>query len=1748
MAIVLLVLFSHLSGEQSLVAGDWAWANSLGSSGDDTGTGIAVDDIGHVYITGEYEHTPDGAVFEGGGNRIQLENAGFDDLYFAKYREDGALVWAKRAGTTGLEVSHDIAVDPAGRFLIVVGALSRTITLGTGASQVTIESRGFSDALVAKFDSEGNVLWARGSGGDMTDAAHGVDLDGDGNVYVVGPFSNAVRFGEGEREVIFSSQGNTDIFLAKYSPDGELLWVRSAGSRGEDWANAVSVTPENGVFVGGFVSDDITFGEGANESFHDVPGRNNRHSFLANYDTDGEFRWSRIHSGDRSNEVSALAAEDGVVCIGGNFLETFNSGTERNAFSLRSRGGRDGFLVCYDTKGQHLWTEHIGGDDSDQVASIEFDEDGRVIVGGRFGDRTQFGKGDQAFWTEADTANPEAYVARYSENGEFEMLRITGHGPATEEFRFTDDKITGVAPLPDGSIAVLGLSKGIPVFSGKDTQFRVRDHGQPNVFLAKLGTVGNERSPVILRHPISGGHLAGTDLTLSVLAFGDRPFRYQWFKDGNPIGGRNERRFSLENLKQNDAADYTVKVTNALGETLSFPAVIEVPVPPVIITQPTDLRAPLGTVVLLSVDVQGDEPLEYQWFFEETKVIGATDSRLEIPQFREGHSGRYRVEINNPFGSVISQTVRLEPRLAGALEWRQAYTAPLTPPSIDLNGNLYFTEGQTRIRSLDSEGRPRWTAELITPGDTFLGQTVFRQDHEIYLAADTTDRDDVLYSFDQSTGRQRLRVRLLGGQVAMSPTVGRNGTIYLAFENGFVDGFSSNGKPIWRFPAGEPPAFPVVLGSNQQVYIGTTSGKLFCVDADGNLTWELTTKANWIPGPAIGLDGALYLADQQGQLFAVDEQGKIRWIFRPDDSFLPTPPVIAPDGTLYVGSRSGQVYALDPHGQIRWTHEVGTPIESSPTIAADGTIQVFDSQGTLITLDPNGIRLSTEHLNKEVLGTPVLSPSGRYYFATMDHTIYAANGTAGPASEPWPMFYHDSQRTGQGEEQPTVTLQQPIEGTQFEGKNEVPFTIEASSPHGPIVRIDYLVDSVIVSTANEPPFASSWHPLKGGHFKIQARAIDSLGASRLSESVTIEVIVPEGPPRFLTQPEDAEAVNGETVLLEADVTGERPLMFQWFKDGIPLEDKTESTLSLSQVDVSDSARYWLRVINATGLLDSNTIVVTVRQPFDVLWEIPWGDIPNSIGITPSSSLLLPTSRAGVISIDPAGMFEWGFSVPNRTGLPFSPVIAADGSIYVGGDGGSRMHALSANGSPLWSFMTDGGHSGPALSRDGTIYLSTSRHQNRQLHALSPAGRRLWSVALDGEAIGSPVVTGNGDIIVGTADPGRIHRIRPGPNTGRRLWDFDSQGDVRASAAIGQDDTIYAGDSEGIFYALRPEGSLAWYFDAKGPIFAGSAIGLHREIYVVCYGVFDPIRGTERGTIYALAPDGTVLWQFTAGAHIISTPAVAADGTLYFGSKDTQFYALNPNGTIRWQLDTGSPLDSSPTIGADGVIYFGTPSKVIAVQGTAPLANTPWPMAQHDPRHTGNVGLEVPAASRVIQLGSNQFDDQVHAMARLGEIIYVGGEFRLAGGVEANRVARWDGQLWHPMGDGFDRVVRGLVTTTSGIIAVGDFTKTGATPVKHIARWNDSSWQSLGDGLSNRAYDVAEFNKQILVAGSEFTPISPVTPDTNDWTQPQALLEWNGQRWQPFGPGLQGSAKVLHEGGGSLFVGGQFLESAGRSLD
>ncbi len=237
----------------------------------------------------------------------------------------------------------------------------------------------------------------------------------------------------------------------------------------------------------------------------------------------------------------------------------------------------------------------------------------------------------------------------------------------------------------------------------------------------------------------------------------------------------------------------------------------------------------------------------------------------------------------------------------------------------------------------------------------------------------------------------------------------------------------------------------------------------------------------------------------------------------------------------------------------------------------------------------------------------------------------------------------------------------------------------------------------------------------------------------------------------------------------------------------------------------------------------------------------------------------------------------------------SPAIGPDGTIYVGGGGGSPIiYALNPDGSIKWTYVPDTFlfNEGPhiTIGTDGTIYVSFGANDGR-VFALNPDKSLKWP---------DPYATSNGDV-------------------------------GRQSPALGQDGTVYAtstsGYDSGWLDAIYSTGGLKWseFFQIGAPGVSSPSIGSDGTIYV-----------DSKGSFHAFDPtDGHILYS---NAHAVDTPeipAIAPDGSIIVSETNSndpsEIKVYNPNGTVKWPWPYLLDVNDKPgqaIVDTEGTIYVG----------------------------------------------------------------------------------------------------------------------------------------------------------------------------------------------------------------------------------
>lgn len=303
----------------------------------------------------------------------------------------------------------------------------------------------------------------------------------------------------------------------------------------------------------------------------------------------------------------------------------------------------------------------------------------------------------------------------------------------------------------------------------------------------------------------------------------------------------------------------------------------------------------------------------------------------------------------------------------------------------------------------------------------------------------------------------------------------------------------------------------------------------------------------------------------------------------------------------------------------------------------------------------------------------------------------------------------------------------------------------------------------------------------------------------------------------------------------------------------------------------------------------------------------------------------------------------------------SPVVADDGTIYVGCENG-LVYAINSGGTQKWSRdLLSPVNGTAALAADGAVVF---QNEDSMVICFGADGSQRWSFP-SGGGNSSPAIGTDGTVYLATGD-GEIYALDG--SVGTTKWQSPyrlSSNSINASLALDPGRSVlYAADEVGLFTAVNLDGTFGWQLsigdDPSTPV-----IGADGTVYI-----------GGGGKLWALDPSvQDVKWSITPSiAGLVSTPAVSADGCIYFmvtaGKKDRRLqdvdslYAVNPDGSPRWSCGLGEGSSdpdyalSSPKIDDNGLIYVGNGTRAWCVVGLSGPAQSVWPMFQRDAQNTG----------------------------------------------------------------------------------------------------------------------------------------------------------------------------------------------------
>jgi hypothetical protein len=241
---------------------------------------------------------------------------------------------------------------------------------------------------------------------------------------------------------------------------------------------------------------------------------------------------------------------------------------------------------------------------------------------------------------------------------------------------------------------------------------------------------------------------------------------------------------------------------------------------------------------------------------------------------------------------------------------------------------------------------------------------------------------------------------------------------------------------------------------------------------------------------------------------------------------------------------------------------------------------------------------------------------------------------------------------------------------------------------------------------------------------------------------------------------------------------------------------------------------------------------------------------------------------------------------------------------------------------------------------------------------------------------------------------------------------------------------------------------------------------------------------------------------------------------------------------------------SATLSFDSATSIGQRSSAVSSVSIVPLSSDRMLAAVSGESYSNIMAYEYDGTSwfsAIVggELGTTKFaqaglDLDVYAVARdSAGNLYVGGNFTSAGGLAANRIAKWNGTSWSAFGAGINGSVDALAVDSSGnVYAGGNFTSAGGATRNYIAKWNGTSWSGLGTGMSDRVYALSVDSSGNLYAGGDFLSANGVSVNR--------IAKWNGSAWTSLATGVNNTVRALRVHGSNLYVAGAFTTAGGST--
>jgi len=365
---------THLDDSTQYSHFNWNGIKQFGTAATERGYFSVNDKQGNLYVAG---YT--GGDLDGNGPGV---NEGGWDIYVMKLNAKGETQWIRQFGSPGEDLAVAIAIDRKG-FLYVTGQIGgdldpnddqifRGKEVHPGESENQDERDG-DDAFLMKLNVNGEVQWLRQYGIADDDAGFGVDTDIFGNPYVIG-----YTWGDLDGDGPGLHEGQEDIYLTKFDPNGNQKWIKQLGSSEADVPYAMTIDKLHGnIYVTGFSIGNIANASGTQ------PNAGGQDIVAISFNTEGQLKWLRQFGTEGDDNGFGITVDRHQHTYISGYVSGDLDGLGPDIYA----GDLDFAVIHLGPNGDLVWSRQLGTEGSDFGLGIAVDPFGGIYATGTvFGD------------------------------------------------------------------------------------------------------------------------------------------------------------------------------------------------------------------------------------------------------------------------------------------------------------------------------------------------------------------------------------------------------------------------------------------------------------------------------------------------------------------------------------------------------------------------------------------------------------------------------------------------------------------------------------------------------------------------------------------------------------------------------------------------------------------------------------------------------------------------------------------------------------------------------------------------------------------------------------------------------------------------------------------------------------------------------------------------------------------------------------------------------------------------------------------------------------------------------------------------------------------------------------------------------------------------------------------------------------------------------------------------------------------